>query len=117
LAVVIVLEFAVGGDAPSTQRNSGWSVAPGRALRSATASHFDLTRAHFRVTSIARAKGVPLLDLTPAFVQFRQADPRRRPPFFAHDKHFTPLGHCLAASLVAQWLVPTGRSAPLDACR
>jgi hypothetical protein len=80
-------------------------------------AHFDLTRAHSRVTSIARAQGVPLLDLTPAFVQFRQADPRRRPLFFAHDKHFTPLGHCLTAALVAQWLVPTGRSAPLDACR
>jgi hypothetical protein len=79
-------------------------------------SRFDLTRAHSRVTSIARALGIPLLDLTPAFVQFRRDDRGYRPLFFEHDKHFTPLGHCVTALLVARWLTPSLKREPLDAC-
>lgn len=82
----------------------------------ARAADPDLTRAHARVTSIAQAQGVPLLDLTPGFIRFREADPKGQALFFARDKHFTPLGHCLTGALVAQWLVPTTGDEALTAC-
>jgi hypothetical protein len=65
---------------------------------------FDLARAHVRLTAMARTRDIPLLDLTPAFVEFRRRDPQHRALFFARDKHFTALGHCFTAVLVARWL-------------
>jgi hypothetical protein len=40
----------------------------------------------------------------PAYVALAR---RVGPLFFANDRHFTALGHCLAAVLIARWLDPT----------
>lgn len=69
-------------------------------------SAFDLWRPATHLTSFAKTNDIPLLDLTPGFAQFYQADPQHRDLFFQIDRHFTPLGNCLAATLIVGWLDP-----------
>ena len=62
----------------------------------------------------AEAPDGPLLDLTDGFLAFHGHTPGDL--FYPEDKHFTPLGNCVAGVLVTAWLDPSG-PASLDACR
>jgi hypothetical protein len=80
----------------------------------ATPAAFDLGRPYRRYAEIARAHGIPLLDLTDGFVAFHAGTPGDL--FYPEDKHFTPLGNCVAGMLVTAWLDPTS-AASADVCR
>jgi hypothetical protein len=81
------------------------------------AGDFDLTLPYHRLTETARAQGIDLLDLTPGFVAFRDADPQQRELFLPEDKHLSSLGHCIAAALMATWLDPSLPPISTDRCR
>lgn len=82
----------------------------------ANPSAYDLRRPATRLTDFAKTHDILLLDLTPGFVQYRRADPERRDLFFRMDKHFTPLGNCLAAVLITNW-VDAATAADSGRCR
>jgi len=84
------------------------------ATLQATPDAFDLGRPYRRYAEIARAHGIPLLDLTDGFLAFRARESTDL--FYPEDKHFTPRGNCLAGMLVTAWLDPTTPATP-DACR
>ena len=62
----------------------------------------DLPNALLR--EFARARGIPLVDLTPAFVAERTV--AAEPLYKRNDNHWTPRGNCLAAGALVAFLAP-----------
>jgi lysophospholipase L1-like esterase len=55
-----------------------------------------------RLAEFGRQSGIAVLDLTP---RLREAWERgQRPLYFRFDRHFTPLGHRVAAETILEWL-------------
>lgn len=78
---------------------------------------FDFSIPYRRIATTAQKLGVELLDLTPGFAAFHATDPQQRTLFLPGDKHFSPLGNCVAAALIGSWLDPSLPPLSTDACR
>jgi hypothetical protein len=76
------------------------------AYIAANAATLDLSKPYQHMADFAKTANIPLLDLTSGFAQFYANDPQHRDLFFQADKHFTPLGNCLAGVLISNWLDP-----------
>jgi hypothetical protein len=67
---------------------------------------FDLNAPIQRLTAMADSAHIPLLDMQPAFIAYRDRHQLKNPVFgWCCDGHWNPLGHRLAADLVYNDLV------------
>lgn len=64
---------------------------------------WDSTRPNIAMTEMLTAKGIPVLDLLPAFTA--HVEDGGAPLYFAHNRHFTPEGHRLAAERLCDWVL------------
>jgi lysophospholipase L1-like esterase len=64
-----------------------------------------------RIAGVARAEGVPVLDLLPALAA------RREPGLFLDASHPSPEGHAVAAELIAEFLAREALPKPAGAAR
>jgi hypothetical protein len=72
-------------------------------------SDFDGKYPIRRLQAITDSAGIPLLDLQPAFIAYRDRHDLQRPLFgWCCDLHWNPLGHRLAADWVHNYLVDSG---------
>jgi hypothetical protein len=76
---------------------------------SAVPDDFDPALPTRRLAAVAGRIGVPLLDLRPAFLAYRDANDLSYPYFsFACDGHWNPLTHYLAGHAAAAFLAQHG---------
>ena len=73
------------------------------ARRSASPQHYATNAPAQWLCDVAERIGAPFLDLGGAFHESTQLGERL---FFEHDLHWSPTGHSLATTAIAQWLAP-----------
>jgi SGNH hydrolase-like domain, acetyltransferase AlgX len=73
--------------------------------RGLSSGEIDPALPNQRLAEFARARGLPLVDLTPAFIAAAAA-PAQEPLYKRHDNHWTPRGNRVAADSLAALLAP-----------
>ncbi len=77
------------------------------------ATDWDLAAPNRRLTAILDRAGIPYVDLLPIFRQAAQEE--NAPPLhFAHDGHWTPAGHRLAAEAITSFVQQLRLQAPAE---
>jgi hypothetical protein len=69
-------------------------------------SKYDLEKPAKRLIQFGKDNQIPVLDLAPGLMEYRQSNSSERLLFFPIDGHFTPLGNCVVASLIVNWIDP-----------
>ncbi len=72
-------------------------------------AQYDLAKPAKRLAEFGKENDIPVLDLAPGLIAFRKADSIGRMLFFPKDGHFTPLGNCVVAGLIVNWLDPVSK--------
>jgi hypothetical protein len=70
---------------------------------------YDVDYPQTRLQQFAATWGIPYLNLVPIFRDYRDQHQLQLPYFsYAHDGHWSPLGHEVAAQAVARFLLEEG---------
>jgi hypothetical protein len=72
-------------------------------------SKYDLTKPARRLLDFGKANDILMMDLTPGLMDFRKEQPAAGKLFFPKDGHFTPLGNCVVASQIVNWIDPNNK--------
>jgi hypothetical protein len=80
-------------------------LGPSLRYRGLSSAEIDPALPNQRLAKYAQTRGLPLIDLTPAFLAANAA-PAPEPLYKRNDNHWTPRGNRLAADSLTAFLAP-----------